>query len=499
MKKRKIGLVWAVGILFVISSCSKSGPLPIQQQDGVDGDLAVLKEIVDATLLNAIRSTGQPYDWNSASDELLAQALLVTDFPLTLGYNQDLVDESSFRESVLQILMDSEQMDRATAEERIVYEDQRLGFIYVQVQEETTVSQLRSVTGLLYSELPAYPLMQEELLEAMPTSVSHPTDRRNMVLDPYQQSPDYFSQVQGYSGGTSRTLSRHNVDEVYRNYQVYGEGVGVAVLDNGTLSEYESFMQANGYGSRQFKGYYNPLWFFPWTGPDGSEPQTPDVLFISQLVEGQWLHGWDQNEQVLIAAPNATQYSVRASPLVLLLVPSQTLGVINSIMAMADDPAIKISSMSMGALFRTHQLETAIDYYYSKDKLLFAAAGTSFLFLPDLIGVIYPASYEPVVAMTGIENREETNGEFVRGEASHVGPQVDFTSEDHGSSSEATSSMAGMCALVWSVNPELTGQEVLDIMIESSYFYQQDGSKSNKFGWGTPDILEAVELAQQTL
>ncbi|MCO6496654.1 MAG: S8/S53 family peptidase, partial [Chitinophagaceae bacterium] len=178
-----------------------------------------------------------------------------------------------------------------------------------------------------------------------------------------------------------------------------------------------------------------------------------------------------------------------------ILVPSQVLGVAYSILAMAQDPDVRVLSMSMGSIFRIYQLEGAIDYLNSQGKILVSAAGTSFPFIKDLIGVVFPASYEPVVAATGIENREETGGEFVLGQSAHGGPQVDITIEREGSSSEATSGFAGMLALIWSANPSLTREEVLDIAVRSTWFYQQNGQKHPVFGWGTPDVLWAVEEA----
>lgn len=141
-------------------------------------------------------------------------------------------------------------------------------------------------------------------------------------------------------------------------------------------------------------------------------------------------------------------------------------------------------------------MEDAIDYYHSQNKILVTAAGTSFFFIRQLLGVIFPASYEPVIAATGIKDLvEETDGNFVLGDNSHGGPEVDFCIQRHDSSSGATSLLASFISLVWNANPELTREEVIDILIQSSNFYQELGHKYARFGWGTPDILQAVEAA----
>jgi hypothetical protein len=68
--------------------------------------------------------------------------------------------------------------------------------------------------------------------------------------------------------------------------------------------------------------------------------------------------------------------------------------------------------------------------------------------------------------------------------------------ERNQASSEATSAMAGMVTLIWSAKPSLTPQQIRDILIQSSYFYQNNnGQKHPKFGWGTVDALQAFEMA----
>ncbi|MEZ5022279.1 MAG: S8 family serine peptidase [Chitinophagales bacterium] len=72
---------------------------------------------------------------------------------------------------------------------------------------------------------------------------------------------------------------------------------------------------------------------------------------------------------------------------------------------------------------------------------------------------------------------------------------MDFCVEKSAASSEATARMMGMFALLWSANPDMTREEVMDIMIQSSHFYQLQGQKDLDFGWGTVDMLQAVDAA----
>ena len=149
----------------------------------------------------------------------------------------------------------------------------------------------------------------------------------------------------------------------------------------------------------------------------------------------------------------------------------------------------------MGTIFHIHQIKNAIVYYHSKGKIIACAAGTTPEEIKDLLGIIFPANLPWTVSVTGIDNRENTNGEFIAGSTAHTGRQNDFCVEQSAASSEATARMVGMFALLWSANPDLTREEIMDIMITSSHFYHETGQKDPDFGWGTVDMLEAVEKA----
>jgi len=499
MKRGFSFLLLAAVFLLMGTSCESDLPAPVITQDDLSEEIQSIKDVLDQEILDVIRETGKPFDWNEASDDMIFRAILVTGYPIVVGYLNH-VNGRETRDELLSLVYESEGVNTARLgelDEVLAYKEDLLGFFHVNIKNLETISQLRKSSRLGYIEMAGYPILLDEMAAFYASEgVSEQTiTARNMVLDPYQESPDYFSQVSSYSGSAATTMRRHNVDHVYRDYEIYGENIGIAVFDNGILPEHQPWLLDNGYGEREFRGYYNPLWFIPGTEPDGPSPQSPDLLFISQIIEGQWEHGWQQNRDVLIASPNSKQYAVRVSPMVLILVPSQILGVINSILAMAQDPDIRIVSMANGSLFRIHQMEGAINYFHSQDKIMVAAAGTSLPILRELLGVVHPASYEPVIAATGIENREETGGTYVLGSSSHGGPEVDVCIERNSSSSGATSKFAGMLGLIWSANPELSRDEIMEIVVQSTDAYQQYGEKDPRFGWGTPDVLWAVEEA----
>ena len=56
-----------------------------------------------------------------------------------------------------------------------------------------------------------------------------------MILDPYQEDPDYVQQVYNYDPSFGTIIRRHNVDDVYWDHHIFGENIGVAVIDNGIV------------------------------------------------------------------------------------------------------------------------------------------------------------------------------------------------------------------------------------------------------------------------
>ena len=48
-----------------------------------------------------------------------------------------------------------------------------------------------------------------------------------------------------------------------------------------------------------------------------------------------------------------------------------------------------------------------------------------------------------------------------------------------------------MIGLLWSANPELTREQIIDILIRSSSNYRRLGRKDPVFGWGKIDMYQA--------
>ena len=488
--------------------------LACQREHILNTDLASAdKNGMDEYILQAIKESNAPFDWNDADDATLWQALLLTDKTLVIGYSDGVNTDASSLSAILQTVYESEDKiadQLGDIDDLLIYKDDVLGFMMVRIDRFETLQKVRELDIVTFTEVNDYIIEMEKISEFTGVSTPIPTQssQRNnaavsntsmpeIILDPYLTDPPYTEQVFNYKPGLWEVLVRHNIDEVYTNYQNFGEGIGVAVIDNGIVEWALELFLTNGYGGRETLGFYNPFWFLAWTQPDGISPQPSDIFGISAAIENQWLHGSGMIESAFVIGPNSDITSVRGSTAIVVLTHSQILGISNGIKAMANRPDIRITNMSMGTIFMMNRIRNAINYYHSKGKIMACAAGTTFKEVKELLGIIFPAYLDNTVSVTGIENREETNGEFIAGETAHIGIQNDFCVENSAASSEATARMVGMLALIWSADPELTREEVLDIAITSSHFYHLTGQKDPSYGWGTVDVLEAVERAME--
>ena len=133
----------------------------------------------------------------------------------------------------------------------------------------------------------------------------------------------------------------------------------------------------------------------------------------------------------------------------------------------------------------------AIDYFNSFDKLFISAAGTSFPFVRDFVKIVFPANLPSTISTTGIKDTRETGSDFELGKQSHGGVENDFVVDHVGSSSESVSSTAGMIALLWSANPTLTREQIIEILIRNSSQGRSGGGKHPVFGWGKVDMYQA--------
>lgn len=475
----------------------------IKEDSVYTSSLITQKSDLDDFVYDKILSTNEPFDWETLDDENLFKSLEFSDNILVVGYSDGINTDVSLRDKLLSKIYQLEGKSPSALGELddvLIYKDDVLGFFSVKINKISTLKSIRKESKVLFAQPNEYVLDLKRFGFEVGTSQSNTASSKinatGTFINPFDENKDYLTQVEEYDDKIYTKMIRHNVDKVYQKYGIYGEGIGVAILDNGILPEFSNFFENSGFGERENLGFFNPLWKLNNSQPDGISPQSDDLLGISQLIEGLWTHGSDMMSAVLLIAPNSNIKTARSSSLVALLFADGIIGVSKALTYLANDDEIQVASMSMGTVFVDNRIGNAVRLFNSKGKILCCAAGTFLEPFKKALGVLYPANMPQTIAVTGIEDRTTTDGEFIVGSTAHTGRRVDFCVERNQASSEATSTMAGMFTLIWSANPSLTSTQIVDIATESSYFYQNNNQQKNvKFGWGTVDVFQAFEMA----
>lgn len=200
-------------------------------------------------------------------------------------------------------------------------------------------------------------------------------------------------------------------------------------------------------------------------------------------------------------------YFVRACDDVVLDGSAERTGVKNALTLLGNNTNVKIISMSIGTPFSSSVLKDGVDFANGRGKLVLAAAGTSFSWT-SWWGVIYPAAYSSCVAITGVNESSNTCSDC------HDGSQVQFTipMERNGNSSRtslslgtttssstyiggsscATATAAGIAALVWAAKPNMTKDQVITCLRNTS---QNFPTRNSNKGFGNLNATAAINFA----
>jgi len=181
----------------------------------------------------------------------------------------------------------------------------------------------------------------------------------------------------------------------------------------------------------------------------------------------------------------------------------------------AADHGAQVINLSLGGSSGSSTLEDAIDYAYNKGVLVIAAAGNSY---DSGNPTIYPAAYDHVLAVGATGDKDEradysSTGHFVDVVAPGGNPaDNDDTNPDHwitstywrssgysyaqiAGTSQAAPHVAGLAALMLSVNSSLTNDKVEQI-IETTAVDLGTAGRDDIYGYGRIDVAAALAAAQ---
>ncbi len=478
-----------LAILFgmsILISCEKESSFP---SEIVESELS---QQIDNLIIDLILSEAKVFDWNEQSDDFLCKALPLTDNIFVAGFG---LNENGKQN--LDKYLNAHQ-GSITIEDR----NNKLGFYFLKTEYCYHISAIRHIDGVEFVELDYYPSDISKLIGDEPIEIPDISFRSTVSGNPGLFEPgsgSYLDYLSNFDESKAERADNHNMGPVFDELGYFGSAsTGVGVIDNGIQAD-EVDYHIVGPGGFTMEGHFQTNWWNPNLPADGPHPRPNDFLGIWQHITPSYNHGTSMVNNIYAMSPFSYRRSLRGSPTYIVLLPSQFKAIAQSIVDLADDPQIKIVSVSMGSPFGNHQMKTAIRYLNSKNKMMVAASGSTLPILRDILGILFPARIPETVATTGIQDLYDTNGEFILGWQCHGGLANDFVLEHSESSSSTASMLAGMFATIWDINPSLEREDLIQLMIENSYYYNERGHKHPKLGWGKIDMYDLALDVEETL
>ncbi len=489
--------------LFLVFSCSQEDPNEIVDPsvESIDSQKILSISEINKYIASELKQNGDIV-WRNAPANVLYSAVIHGEGVLSVGYGnqgESFSKERSprlieARENILNVIQTKDEVKKSSA---LIAADEILNVIDVKINRLETIITLQKTDQIRYLDPIGYGFYLQQ-------------DTANQ-----QKSAGCSQSGQTINSGDYRVISPnarlpwnfdiHKITQAW-NYST-GSGITVGLIDTG-LSANQNLLGngfndgfSNGRSVQRFGTYIDSPWW--WSnnidGPNdrcGHGTQMASALASPRNDDGMPVGvAYDSN---LVA--------YRGTSDVVLEDYHERKGVSNALKALGNRGDVKIISMSVGYPWSIGNVKDAVRYAYRKGKMIVAAGGTSTTFT-NWYGVIFPASMSETVAVTGLKD----NG-YNRCNICHDGSKIDFTivmqragdgdrnvpvlgfntgSQAYvGGSSVATAMTAGIAALVWARNPNMSRDQVLDKLKRAGEFYP---NRNNKFGYGNIDALKAVQ------
>ena len=495
-------------VLLIVSSCRKEpldqwnstvlelrkDPLPVP-----DGD-PYTREDLDRRVLDTLEGRND-FQWEWMDLKTIWSALQYNDHALAIGYQPSGVgnfqnqlasidiqsdDYKQVHDALLTVILDEVKKvsgDTATIAGILVEDDPVLPIITIRTQEKVLLTRLYNIANVRYLEP----------LDYFPKVVLRSGSGCGGSLTPIN-AIDYSIITPGSLVPWNYSLA--GIPAAWNYGQ--GQGITIGVIDAG-ISSAQSLLNT------QFNSGYS-------SGRSLNIGYVYGTTAYTSCVHGTSMCGLAAGPRNTMNATTGVAYKanlnfVRACDDVVLTSSGERLGVKNALVYMGNTTNLRIISMSIGTPFSSSVLKDGVDYAYAKGKLIFAAAGTSYTWT-TWYGVIYPAAYSSCIAVTGIRENGTTCSTCHDGSAVQFTVVMERTNDNDrnslslppfnyvptyvGGSSSATATSAGIAALVWSVKPAMTRDQLYYcIRNTAQYFPLMDA----EHGYGKVNAMAAVNYA----
>lgn len=365
--------------------------------------------------------------------------------------------------------------------------------ISLNLDDYELLSKLRKLPSVRYIE-PTYDLVNNQDTQYLDSGCPADRNERNNI--------DH--REINFAGGSyiiPWQQDAHNIPLAWN--QSRGRGVTIGIIDTGTSPNQRLLNDL-------FDRFYAPRTIQrSWSGG------TNDTCGHGTTIAGQIAGPINNNRAIIGIAHEANVIALKVASDVLINTTKKVNRVADAIRLLGANGSVKIINISMGSIFSKKKVHDAIKYAYSRQKLIIAAAGTE---VAPIQNGVFPARYErEVLACTGtwFDPNNPRNLTQIDG-FNAVGAYVDFAvylkrrdnldwamgMNQRGfdpraakGSSSAAATVSGIAALVWAAKPNLSRDQVKQILINSA---SNANRKSRIFGWGVIDARAAVARARNT-
>ena len=515
----RIATLSASLLALILAGCQPQADDQLATPAAAPGE-ALSSQQLDKQIMDRLHKASQ-FDWNQASAHFVWSALTRSDYVLSVGFQPaswtgpvpaDAASNPAWQEAraqVLALVLAEEHKTRPelTAEQLLAYPENVLPVLDLTVHELSTVQALRASRLVRYAEPMGYePNRPVEVANRTASSLSSSGCGNNVPTAGLVAGADYTVLPNGSKSSWNQADQWHGVRSAWS--QSTGQGIKVLIIDTGCSTAQENLTSTFNQGQSSGRTVEhlvtlprNSIFGIPY----GDTPTPNDECGHGTSMAGACAAPRGTDGASVGMAYNASLITVHAAEDVFLDASREVKGVSDAYVLAGNRADVRIISMSMGRLTSSSQMTDAIRYAYNRGKFIFCAAGTSFDWSAGLVGVIYPASLPEAVAVTGVKDNLTT-----RCDECHVGADVEFTvvmqkiSNDLrpltlamsgdapstvGGSSVATSSMAGLTALVWARYPTETRAQIMSRLVAAS---SNRNARSSSFGWGRVNVGAAV-------
>ncbi len=469
---------------------------------------------IDGFIRETMQTKGD-FRWAMAPDNLVLEALRQSDAVLSVGYKPATVS-ADLRQTIhtINIQDDAWQQARQQLLDLIFSEEQKfnpalkrdeleafaettLPVMDVRIHNLATIQKLRQSNLVRYVE----PLGYQPGQASNRAKVASSSGCGSNIADiPLFEGQDYTSLSPMTKSSWNHPF--HGIRDGWSRST--GSGTKVLLIDTGVSDQQSALGSGFNQGSSAGRSIEKLVTLgknWPWSAAETPNDGCGHGTSMAGVLAGPRGTGGSAAG----VAYNASLVSVRAATDVLLSESREMKGVADAYVLAGNRADIKITSMSLGTILYNSQVADGVRYAYNRGKLMFCAGGTSFGWTAGWVGVIFPASMDEVQAVTGIKDNLTQ-----RCDDCHDGSQIDFVvvmeksnngrhvptlamsgnpPSTVGGSSVATAQTAGMAALVWSQNPGLSREQIVDKLVRASSGYP---GKSNVFGWGRINVNNAL-------